>query len=911
MKAIKPLNLAVLHRPYSDGQNDVLAVAGIILMPFANASQPVPEPALWKFVSTQLGTNATLDAAMPKMSGEFVMTGRCHAPGSTPVTLMPVRVKVGELEKTLTVAGDRHWTRVRDDWNMSEPVPFTELELSYTNAFGGAGFARNPLGKGMPPGQEGEPCPLPNVFASSMPVVSVEDRPEPAGFAPIDMAWPQRFEKAGTYDEQWRQTRFPGFAADMDWRIFNTAPPDQWLPGFLRGDEPVEIDGMHPLDPNQRTALPGYAARCFITEHTSGQQVFREVPMRAETLWLFPNAEHMALIFRGTVAIASDDASSVLHLVAGLEALNAPKPVEHYQAVLAQRLDKRRGAVHALNDAPLLPECLKDASPLSSIAETSATRQPQGFMEANQRRNAERELERAKQQLTAQRAQLLETARQFQLPPPDLSTIDKALAQTLPPEMPAPRLDQLPQVLDEADREIAQARADALVKKAEAERSMRSLCDEQGLDYDALSRPKAPPLFKAADVLEKLRTADAAMKTFGGSNPDIARMLADPELRQRLDQAEQSALDTYRRSAQHFRASGAGAQSLALREQVVAGLARGASFAGQDLTAADLSGLDLSNADFSEALMESVQLTDARLTGARLNGALLAHAALGGADLSKADLSGANFGKASMVGIRAQGANFSRAILDEADLTGADLSDAQLAGASLASARLNGATFARVSAPKLKFIDMFGSPDGMGAEGAPSLEDLPGMDLRGLDFSGADLEGALFLNTRLDGACLSGARLAGATLLGGSAEGTDFSGADLTGLRVVRGSRLDGANFAGADLRRANLRGIAMDRVNLAGARLEEADLSDASLQQAVLTEADAAGLRAVKADFSEARMERIDLRGAVLQKAQFAGADVRDSNLYMADLVKVRGDAQTLFDGANLGRTTLKGNGQ
>lgn len=901
MKVIKPIRLSVLYKAYSDGPQDFLAVTGMVLMPFSAPRELVTEPVLWTFVAEQLGKDAMLDAAMPKQSGEFVMLGKCHAPGGTPVAAMEVKVKVGSHEKSLMVVGDRQWKQVKKQWQISQPLPFTELELNYANAFGGPDFANNPLGKGMPPAQEGAPYPLPNIFDPKAPIVSVEDRPEPAGFAPLDFTWPQRFSKAGTYDEAWRKTRFPGYAADMDWSIFNTAQPDQWLPEFLRGDERIEISGMHPQERVQSATLPAFAARCFITEKTSAGEEFRPVPMHAESLVLLPNASHMVLIFRGTVPIGSDDATSVLHLVAGLEDLGQPKPTEHYREVLAQRLDKRKGAAYSLDDNPLMPPGLKDAPPVPAVAEVNEMSQSRGYMEDNQRRKAEKELARGKQEAAAQRAQLLEIARINKQPPPDLTALDKVLAQTLPPKAATPRMDQFPQILDEMEKETTAARAAALVQKTEMEKMLRDMCKQQGIDFDKLPKGGPAPRVNAAETLGKLQSVSAANKAMGLANPELDKMLADPKLAQRLQLAEQNSLQSYRMGAQHFDPSNVGARALALRGQVQAGLARGESFAGRDLTGADLSVLDLSNGDFTDALMENARLSNANLSHARFAGALLAHAKLDGAQLAQADFSNANLGKASMAGVQARGVNFSGAVLDEADLSGADLSDAKLDGAKLASVKLRGARLLRISAPGAHLMDMFNVlPD-------TPLEEQPGLDLRGLDFTGANLKGALFINSLLDGACLKGANLEGASLIGVSGAGVDFSGARLVNLRVLMGTRLEGAVFKGADLSSANFRGAAMDRADLSGAKLENTDLSEASLKLSVLTGANAANLRAAKTDFSNARLDGANFFQAILQKAAVAGADMRKSSFFRADLLKLKRDDLTLLDGADLRNTLLK----
>ena len=53
----------------------------------------------------------------------------------------------------------------------------------------------------------------------------------------------------GTYDDAWLKQDFPGFARDIDWHFFNCAPPDQWLPDRLDGDETYAFKNLHPTQP--------------------------------------------------------------------------------------------------------------------------------------------------------------------------------------------------------------------------------------------------------------------------------------------------------------------------------------------------------------------------------------------------------------------------------------------------------------------------------------------------------------------------------------------------------------------------------------------------------------------------------------------------------------------------------------
>src|SRR5262249_23801686 len=146
-------------------------------------------------------------------------------------TASSVRVQLDTIDKTLYVVGNRRFTTA----GMTEPESFTEMPLTWRYAFGGEGFALNPLGKGFASIEEGgeRTHPLPNIEHPDHLIQSPKDKPSPAGFGSYDPTWPQRFSKVGTYDEAWYKERFPGYAKDMDWSYFNTAPPDQQIEGYF------------------------------------------------------------------------------------------------------------------------------------------------------------------------------------------------------------------------------------------------------------------------------------------------------------------------------------------------------------------------------------------------------------------------------------------------------------------------------------------------------------------------------------------------------------------------------------------------------------------------------------------------------------------------------------------------------
>lgn len=186
--------------------------------------------------------------------------------------------------------------------------------------------------------------------------------------------------------------------------------------------------------------------------------------------------------------------------------------------------------------------------------------------------------------------------------------------------------------------------------------------------------------------------------------------------------------------------------------------------------------------------------------------------------------------------------------------------------------------------------------------------DLSGLDLSGVDLSGADLTGAKLVGANLTGANLSGARLNLAWIMGANfnranlsdavletlvssagletkpAEAASFVGANLSGAHVMARFSLDdmrGANFSGAKMA-ADMRNQSMGLIHtdfssakLNGANFASAELGHVSFRFADLTGANLSGADLRRADFTGA-----DLTGANLTGADATGADFDSARL-------------------------------
>jgi uncharacterized protein YjbI with pentapeptide repeats len=677
----------------------------------------------------------------------------------------------------------------------------------------------------------------------------------------MDVTFAQRRARAGTYDQRWLEEHFPGLAPDAAPTFFNVAPEDQWIEGFFQGDEALLVENMHPERPRIEGRLPGLATRCFVTQRTPEGERFVEVPLRWDTVWLFPSAAAGVVIAHGTLAVVEDDAADVLHLVCACEDPASPRTADHYQRTLARRLDKDKGVIAGLSDSDLMPPRASGVAPNFDAGDIGRWVLSENLHAKNMRRGAERK-----------RAEMRAMVEGNGLDPKDYG-----LAEPLS-EPEAPPLDDLDALAEYVEAQTARADAmlaEAKQTEAKAKEDARRTCAEMGVDCDAMMADAAkkgagPPKLDAAAQVERLR--EVGMR---GEEVDA--------LRAALEKQERGLLEMYRRFGHVQPTAAAMDPDAAARVRVLVELAidTGESLAHRDFTGANLAGMTLRGVDLTGAFLEAADLSGCDLGDATLEDAVLAKANLRGADLTAGRLRGANLG----------GAALCDAVFERTDLTDAVLSGADLAGARFAGATLTGADWLET---KLAGVDFSGAVLGQA--------NLIKADLRCARFAGADLSDANLVECVLDGADFSGARLEKTTFVACKGEGVSFREARLRQGILVHGSSFARADFRDADMEKVNLRGTALagarfDRANLANADLSECDASGATFERAVLK-----GALMIRSGLVDVTLRGANLVDALASKARLAGADFTGANLYRADLSRVVGDERTTFAEAEVG---------
>lgn len=921
MRVFKPLQLSLQHKTFTWNHKNQLAVTLLIGFPFDSEQEVLLEQDLWQFLPAQL-KDAILDMCMPKPCGEVLVYGNYYAPGSRPVTADKVQLLIGSVDKSLSVIGDRYWRTLLAP---TEPEPFTEMPLTYDYAFGGKSHKYNPIGKGIDEVDYfGEMrTPMPNIENPNWLITSKDARPQPAGFAPLDMMWEYRHSKMGTYDEDWLQNHYPGYPLDIDWTHFNAAPPDQWIDEFWQGGESFQLLNMHPEKPLVTGKLPAFRTRCFVEKRTDSDSLFSEVNMRAETVCLFPAVETGVLIYRGVIEVKEDDATDVDHLLVAYEDLaQQPRPKNYYDEALRNRLDEKKVFKYMMYTKDIIAD--SERCGFARMMD-GVDKEGESELSKNMDARAEAEKQKALDMLEEQKQQLkmkLEAANIDPTPylekfdvkegPPDDPHI-KAIMETMEKILPGSssgnsknakvdevdfsQFDELSKQMDamaEAKKEEAKQQLRDVIKKVEgteAEQHIRPQVESALKQMDELpDLPRPEPdetLIAMRNQLEQVEEEKKRMLALGIAEDKLPQVDIDPEeIERQINDGFESMKEMYRQGAHYIEGKPPHKEPMDIvqyRFQKI--LDKGESLAGRDLAGVDLSNLDLSGRDLSDCYLEYANLTNTNLKAANLQRAVITHANLTNANLSESNLSYANLGDS---------------ILDQADLTRAKLDNAEFTKANLQGTRIIDCYLEDMNFLETNMVgvDLSGSH----LKGSNFLE----LDFTGAHFVGSQMQECNFLKSTLKNTVFSGADLSGSNFVECNLDYSQFIEANMNNVRFPMGCSLKKCSFDRANLNHANLRDTEAEGSSFEYITFHKADFGGANLQNTKFYAAQGKGAMLIKSNLGGADFSSVNLMEGSLMKARLTNADLRNSNFYAVEFMNATVGG-TDFRNANLDLTKLE----
>lgn len=709
------------------------------------------------------------DFAGYKPRAEVLAKATCYPPRGAPTRECGVQIRVGPWSKGLRVTGRQLWDAP------GEANLFSEMPIGWAQAWGGPGFAKNPDGKGVGSRE------MPNV-THGRDVVSKTATLEPASFGALNPRWPQRASKLGSdYGATYRRTRAPYFASDFDASYFQEAPADQWLPAYLRGDEEVTFQNLHPRVSLLATRLPGIVVRAFFRDDRGA---FREIVMVCDTLFADLDASRIELSWRGVSDVREDDLEDVRTLLVASEPLGSKRlDIAHYDAIMAAFESDPTGTKTLLAQLSQPNRAAAD-QPSGVPAFAPLLDATAGAVIPTQMRDAVAFADAAVATTATSNAQVQQALQERALSGSRPENEQPPVARTTKPgTMPYLGLRRnVRQIIDRA-KEARQRALDGgisperLGKLAEVE----AIADDpRWLQADPSYTPPQPistdPPGPRANLVDRdLRGADLSGKDLRGANLEGAILIGA-----NLEGAALSGARMYGTTLYRARL-------------------RDADLSDADLTLAHVGMVDATNAHFDRATLALAFFEDANLSGASFLGASGEHAVFTRANLSH--------------GL------FRDARLPHVDFDDAELSNADLVRAVLTSAKLQGARLIHA--------------------------DLSGADITGAAFSNADLsdarlfdvrgDRAIFLSTRAPRAIFAFSKLRGCQMDRLRAPGADFHAVDLRNARLYRAA-CEAARFSSANLFCADLSKAKLDHASFAKANMYETRLLKASMKSCDLS---------------------------------------------------------------------------
>lgn len=650
-----------------------------------------------------------IDLALKKRRGTFAVAGKAHAhPFGTTTTQMAVQAKLGSLEKTLYVFGDRHWEQGLIGWQASEPLPFSQMPVDLSHAFGASSSPDNPYGKGYYTLAPQVGAPLPNIELPTQLIHSPTDCPPVATFSALASGSSTKQSWLGKLDEAWQQQHFPWLPVDTDPRWFDAVPQDQAQASYWQGHENWSVTGMNAHAPTVQGTLPALSPRLLVQQNSH----IVEAHLDLDTVWLFPNEQRVLLWYRAAIPVAREDAKDITAIAVFTENQSVQSSLSQLEEQWQTLLSPEEKTTPVVAE-PTLP----NNTVVALSAETLAL-QKEFTADIQNSFNAEiKELNEALEKMEKQMGIAIPRIEPIEIPISDtwskgssLSTLDaQAFEQQL-------RLD-IENALEEGLVQAKQAIQEIAKPLQLNEKKLIDMVLSPSSGHTPVSAIKdLSALLEQAPISDELRqTVLTAIKQLESQLPVPDALHIDEDTlenipllnknfkKDSLEKADFSyaVLDNCDFSQTDLtKANFTGAQIIncsfhtaQLSESIweMADI-RDSDFTAATLKKANMSQATLSHCLFNQAQMQSMYLANSTFDHCELNQALLAQSDLRSATMIQSQLTQADFTQVQWPDARvSNGSDFSYALFTQANLQKASLQDSIFTAADFTEANLSNA----------------------------------------------------------------------------------------------------------------------------------------------------------------------------------------------------------------------------
>lgn len=233
-----------------------------------------------------------------KPGTDVLLSGHALAPAGIPRPSWQASVSIGPVNKILRLHGPRQFYKRFFGWRVGPSEPVASVPLDYRLAYGGCidvpatltadgspdsiKHPGNPAGRGWLPRRgvykhlprlarkhvdewirAHTVLPAPQIEAVAEPVRNPHQDLVAQGFGALARWWEPRLSLQGSYDDQWRMTRYPLLPKDFDSSYYQSAAADLVCTPHLNGDERILLTGL--LSDDREMRLPGWRLVAVVT----------------------------------------------------------------------------------------------------------------------------------------------------------------------------------------------------------------------------------------------------------------------------------------------------------------------------------------------------------------------------------------------------------------------------------------------------------------------------------------------------------------------------------------------------------------------------------------------------------------------------------------------------------------------
>ncbi|WP_426117084.1 DUF2169 domain-containing protein [Pseudomonas sp. DSP3-2-2] len=866
---------------YRDAHGPCIVVTVGVLYGADHVIVPAAETQAWL---AERFDKQPFDRGMKKSRGTFAVQGNAYALNPAQQQGMAVRAQISTLEKVLHIHPPRQWHKGMLGWNPQVCGVLSVLPLELGLAYGGEGSPDNPQGIGYAINTDrAQGLALPQIESSVTPLRAPGEQVPVASFGPLLPQSTERQNFLGTCDNAWLKRRAPFAPLDTDLRWFDEVAQDQCRVGFWSGSEAWAVAGMHPEKAEVAGYLPGFRLRLFVARQaldsvsSAGHNPFiDESSLDLDTVWLFPDAERVLLLYRAQVAVLDIDGDDLVGVAAVCErAGEAVQSKAHWDA----ELWSQPGAEAAAAEEEPIPQH-DDAAALAPDMQAALAffmADPAAFF-------AQIDAEHAS--LSAELDTLVVDAGAT-MSPAELGNLQTDLAALVEPMKKALDADYASLAAERGELAFLESPASAapvdgpaVLSQIETSTARLQEALEQELQELTQKLEALPP-----EIVEQAKAQmgeDLSPRSPLFNEPlspaHAAAIQADIEainalIPEQIARLEEEAAELGKKLAGFdpaiFESLPPAPQPDWTRELLQAAHDEQRGLDDERLVNLNLDGIDLRSGVFKNCSFETCSFKGALLSAANLSGTRFIGCDLSSANIEQTMLAGTFFERCDLQQIKARQANFDNAWIADTDFSAADLNSSECFQGYFDACRFLGAQLvaAKWTGVRWQHCDLSGS-----ALSTSQLRDieLHACQLDNVDFRGADLHSADWSDSQGHGVDLSNARLQQWRL-------------DLT--CRLPGVRLDGADMTGASLQQAQLQSASLRGACLKGALVSHCDLSDSDGYHL-----NASGADFTASDLSRAKWIGANLFEARLRKVRLDAANLSGSNLHGVNSEGVKG---------------------